>query len=82
MVTFHPQGHVDEGTPQGCTMLTKKRRSYSIVRRLKKLNKGKFFFSWKKDNDVKVKCIWSTEKTQGAAVENKTFVVRWRSINF
>jgi hypothetical protein len=35
-------------------------------------NKGKFF-SWKKDNDAKVKCIWLIETTQGAAVKNKKF---------
>jgi hypothetical protein len=36
----------------------------------KKVNKGKFF-SWEKDNDVKVKCIRSTEKRLGAAVKTK-----------
>jgi hypothetical protein len=33
----------------------------------------KVFFSWKKDNAVKVKFIWLTENTQGTGVENKTF---------
>jgi hypothetical protein len=44
----------------------------------KDLNKIKkeSFFSWKKDNAVKVKCIWSTEKTQGTR-ENKTFENVW-----
>jgi hypothetical protein len=36
----------------------------------KKVSIGKFF-SWEKDNDVKVKCIRSTEKRQGAAVKTK-----------
>jgi hypothetical protein len=71
MVTFHPQGHVDEGRHKviRCNEKTK----YPIKRRLKKINKGKFFFSWKKDNAVKVKFIWLTENTQGTGVENKTF---------
>jgi hypothetical protein len=28
-----------------------------------------------------IKCIWSTEKIQGAAVENKTFENVWRSFS-
>jgi hypothetical protein len=36
----------------------------------KKVSIGKFF-SWEKDNDVKVKCIRSTEKRLGAAVKTK-----------
>jgi hypothetical protein len=28
-----------------------------------------------------IKCIWSTEKTQGAAVENKTLKNVWRSFS-
>jgi hypothetical protein len=41
----------------------------------------KVFFVLEKRNEVKVKRIWSTEKTQGAVVESKTFENVWRSFS-
>jgi hypothetical protein len=62
-------------------METRKRKKRIHLKEEKK-NKAKlFFFTWKKDNDAKVKCIWSAEKTQGAAVKNKTFENMWRSFS-
>jgi hypothetical protein len=82
-VTFHLQGHVNEGRHKVIrSNETKRENRIRLKEDFKKLNKRKVFFSWKKDDDVKVNYIWLTEKTQGAAVENKTFVVRSRSINF
>jgi hypothetical protein len=56
MVTFHPQGHVDEARHKviRCNETKKKKKKlYPIERRLKKKKKTKeSFFSWKKDNAV------------------------------
>jgi hypothetical protein len=72
VVTLHPQGHVDEG----------RHKNRIRLEDLKKLNKRKFF-SWKKImmNFHIIKCIWSTEKTQGATVEN-SFVRTFSDAHF
>jgi hypothetical protein len=72
------QGHWRGDVPKDGNKKNKK--AYSFEGRKKKQSKV-FFFTWKKDNDAKVKCIWSAEKTQGAAVKNKTFENMWRSFS-
>jgi hypothetical protein len=69
-VTVHSQGLVDGGCLKVIRCNEKKNR-FRLKENFKKVNKGKFFFSWIQDNDVKVKCIWSTEKTQGQLWKTK-----------
>jgi hypothetical protein len=72
VVTFHPQGHVDERHHKVLRCNDTRKRENRICLN-EDLKKRKDFFSWRKDNDAKVKCIWLTETRQGAAVKNKNF---------